>query len=218
MNYQHPRLVFDEKTHTYLWDGVKKPSVTGILSSVAVNGKPIADTRWFGEDDTARNFGHAFHKMAAMIWRGQGFDIPDAMAPWCESMMKFKKEFKFLRPFISSIDSIECPMYHEALGFCGTPDLIAEVSGPCPVLFKNAIVVLDWKTSTREMGHWQYQTAAYMDLFKAASGLPCGGMRPVTMSVRFDEKGPHVKTRVGSEIKADWNYFLSCLNVYKGAV
>jgi hypothetical protein len=69
---QHPDLEYNDQNHLYLWKGKEKRSVTSVLSSVAtkkvVNGiahwKPVGfDSRWVGEDETASNFGSAFHKV-----------------------------------------------------------------------------------------------------------------------------------------------------------
>jgi hypothetical protein len=219
MNYpQYPRLMFDDSNHTYKWDGIVKPSVTQVLSRVSVNEKPICDNRFFRDDPTASDFGKAFHKVAAMLYNNESPSYPPSMVPWIDSFLRFQKEYSFLIPvYFKFIKLIETPLYHETLGYCLTPDIICEAVEPCPRLFKNAIVTLDWKTAVQEMDYWRFQTAGYSGAVKSLFPNIFQGRHEMTMAVRFDEKTYHTATRTGQEVKSDWNYFLSTLNVYKGA-
>lgn len=218
---QHPRLAFDEDLHEYSWEGVVKPGVSKVLSSVGrVNAdgewRGIADTRWC-KDETAAQFGKSFHKAASYSWNRVDCEIPEALAQWHDQFLRWKKEYQWLQPYTDTngVRLVEYPMYHQLLGYCGTPDLVAwgGKMNPAPRQFRDTIVIVDYKTSTAEQEYWQYQTAAYAELFKA---LFNPNRRIITMSVRFEADTYRVHVRQGSDIRADWNIFISALNIFRG--
>jgi len=100
---------------------------------------------------------------------------------------------------------IEYAMYSERFGYAGTPDLVAMDS-------KETVIIFDWKTSTTEQVHWDYQLAAYEQLVKEVFSIK---KKIIRKTVRFEENSYHVRTRAGITCMADWTAFQSCANVYK---
>lgn len=218
---QSPRLTFDEDLHEYSWEGIVKPGVSKVLSSVGRVGpdgqwKAIADTRWCN-DETAAQFGKSFHKAAGYTWNHVECEIPDALKPWNDQFLRWKKEYSWLQPYTDPAGNklVEYPMYHQLLGYAGTPDLVAwgGMIRPAPKQFKDTIVIVDYKTSTAEQEYWHYQTAAYAELFKY---LFNPNRRIITMSVRFEADTYRVHVRQSSEVRVDWNVFISALNIFRG--
>lgn len=97
-------------------------------------------------------------------------------------------------------------MYSEQYGFAATPDLVATTAGT------SQYVVIDWKTSTAWQHHWFWQVAAYCMVVKEVMGLK---PVPTAVVVRFHEDGYEMKTRTPTQVKSDFNAFLSILNTYK---
>ena len=64
------------------------------------------------------------------------------------------------------------------------------------------------------MDHWQYQTAAYAEIYKHLFKTP--GRRVITMSVKFEKDTYRDHVRAGRDIDKDWNFFVSALNIFKG--
>lgn len=217
---QFPDLQFTEEDHRYTWKRVERPSVTGILSSVArkVKGEwiPIADNRFFAEDGgVASAFGQSFHKAGAFNLRGVDFECPADLQPWYEQFLRWRKDYAFLRPLRDSngVPLIEYPMYHTILGYCGTGDLFAESVEPCPARWRNTVWTLDWKTSVQEAAYWLGQTAGYEELLRHVFPDLIRGRKLIRSAVRFEKDRFIPDTRVNHP--EDKALFISALNIYK---
>jgi len=219
-----PDLKFDERTHTYTWIGRVVPSVTQVLSNVGVRIReavldndniyykgewvPVGfDDRWL-QDDTAAQFGSAFHKVAAGILEEKKVGYPDEMEGWVESFRRFIAEFNGLDIVdIDRIRLVECPLYSEKYGYCGTFDAIGKTKDG------KGYMIYDWKTGTGKESFWPLQLAAYAQLASEYFGF-CNIEGTV---VRFSESGYKIFPVLGkyNEYGLEFQRFNSCLNVYK---
>lgn len=205
------KLTFDESTHTYRWGGKPVPSVTQVLSRVGTidnvgNWKPVGfDSRWI-KDDTAAKFGTAFHKVAAIIFKGGLPKYPESMKPWIAQLEAFYNDTPML-PLCDSegVSLIEYPMYHSLYRYCGTPDLVA-------MNHNEEVVIYDWKTITTNQHHLNLQTAAYAELIKHCFKIK---KKIIRKTVRFSEDNYVIESRENHP--EDFIAFQSCLNVLKMA-
>ena len=207
-----PQLTYSEDIHEYRWYNKPVVSSTQVLSSVGTktirNGielwNPIGFNDRFLSDETAANFGKAFHKIASILLLDGIPGFPAAMEPYVKMFRKFLSDFPFVVLEHKGEPLVECPLYSERYCYAGTPDVwVLEKGG-------KEIWLLDWKTSTQDQGHWNYQTASYEQLGKEVFGFK---MKIVRKTVRFTEENYFVRTR--DNMPQDFNGFLSCLNVLK---
>lgn len=106
-------LTFDEKTHTYYWNGKKVPGVTSILQAVQdfsmVPKEVLA---------AAQARGTAIHRMTE-LYDLDDLDVgelSDEMAGYLDGWIKFRQECDFVP------ETIETKLYHGALRYSGTSD------------------------------------------------------------------------------------------------
>jgi len=200
-------LTLDKGTHTYTLDGVVIPSVSQILSCVAVRATPdsfwrsVSGSEMIVDSETSANFGNALHAIAAMTVQGKKFQYDPQMEPWVQGLQKFLKDFDFLKPI-----AVEQSIYSKKYGFAGTPDLIADST--------RRWYVIDWKTSTGNMKHWKWQTAAYEQAARETYPETYKHIKHCTrLTVRIFENGYDAQNRTGHP--EDWMQFLSFLNTFK---
>jgi hypothetical protein len=201
-------LTFDAESHTYLWKGIKKLSVSQILQSVGViNDKGYFEPLGYGEFakryEESANFGSAFHKIPPAIISGKNVKYPEVMEPWIAQLRLFLKEY----PLIPICDANgvtiqEYPMYSVKYGYCGTPDFLGFNS-------KHEIVLVDWKTSAAHAKHYNWQTAAYAQLIDEVHKIKVKRR----LVVRFTETNFYIEERYNKP--EDFIAFNSCLNVLK---
>jgi hypothetical protein len=166
-------VTFDPAKHTYTTDqGRILPSVTEILGDVGAYG-PDADRYW---TDEARNRGTAVHNLCAeyncglplgMLWErcsevpayAEHPTLPLYLAGWVSFCLKYAVK---CRP-----DGIEAVVWHEALGYAGTADLITShmFDWHCPGAYHQCII--DIKTGQRHPAH-RLQTEAYRLAWRSA--------------------------------------------------
>ncbi len=204
-------LKFEETDHKYTVDGRTVKSVTQILSSVGVKNEEGYFNSLTGAeyitDDTAAEFGKAFHKYACYMLTGVRCVYDTDMEPWIDGLNKFLEAHSFLLSAPCKYASfVELPLYSEKYDYAGTADWIVELL--------NKIIVIDWKTSIAKQRHWNWQTAAYAQLVREKLKT----RKPIeTMTVRIFENGYDPIIRKPSEVKTDFNKFLSILNVLRFA-
>jgi hypothetical protein len=220
-----PDLKFDENGHVYTWKGRIVPSVTQVLSSVGVRVKmpelqgedveykgewiPVGfDDRWI-KDDTAAQFGSAFHKVAAGILEEKEVYYPDAMEPWIAQFRRFVDDAKIVpKRDANGTPMVEYPLCtekHPSL-FCGTFDCAVDVEKP-----RHTVLIYDWKTGTGKESFWGMQLAAYGRLLSEQLGCYIIGK-----VVRFSESGYKVFDVYGeSANNMPWWNFTKCLDIYK---
>jgi len=217
---QYPKLSFDEEQHVYTWLGTPKRGVTSVLSSVATkvidkNGfpdwKPVGfDDRWLRGDSTAIDFGHAFHKVAAIILRGGVPSYPKEMEPWVKQFVRFKKDWNIV-PLqdVAGNKLVEYPLCSQLMDIAGTLDLLAYFGHG---KYKGRVAVFDWKSSTSQQDHWRAQTAAYASMAKEVFGIK---ERILHIPVRFTADNYYPDIR--DNRPEDLILFQSCCNVLKAA-
>ena len=216
---QYPKLQFDEENHVYTWCGIQKRGVTGVLGSVAtkvidqkgfIDWKPVGfDDRWLRGDSTAADFGHAFHKVCAIILRDGVPQYPDAMQPWVEQFMRFREEWNIIPLLVNGVPLVEYPMYSQRMDVAGTMDLMAYFGNGKR---KGQVAVFDWKSSTSQQHHWRAQTAAYAAIAKEVLGIK---QKVLHIPVRFTEDNYYPDIR--DNRPEDLILFQSCCNVLKAA-
>jgi hypothetical protein len=209
---QYPSLTFDEVAHKYSWNGKEKRGVTSVLSSVATkkgeNWVPVGyDTKWFRGDETASNFGTAFHKVTQIILNGGVPRFPEAMTPWVTQFNRFVKEWNII-PLCDEKGNkiIEYPLYSHKMDVAGMPDLLAFFGA------KARLAVFDWKTCTTSQKHHRAQTACYAEMCKEVFGIK---QKIIHIPVRFDEKGYYPDIR--DNCPEDLNWYKSVNNVLRMA-
>jgi hypothetical protein len=209
---QYPKLQFDEEKHVYTWLGTPKKGVTSVLSSVGTKKdgywKPIGfDDSFLRGDTTAADFGHAFHKVCAIILRGGIPQFPDAIKPWVTQFNRFLKEWN-ISPLcdIAGNPIVEYPLYSQRMDVAGTMDLLAYFGA------KQQIAVFDWKSSTSQQDHWRSQTATYAAMAREVFGIK---YKILHIPVRFDERGYYPDIRTNHP--EDLILFQSCLNILRAA-
>jgi hypothetical protein len=222
-----PDLKFDERTHTYTWRGRVVPSVTQVLSRVGVitpkqeldkdgNVKTVDEWTPVGFNPNhvndkklkeAADFGSAFHKVAAGILEGKTVYYPEKMEPWIGQFRRCQ-DLQGLDPFCDSDSNIyvECPLYSEKYGYCGTFDMLGSIG-------VMGCKIYDWKTGTGKESFWPLQLAAYAQLVSECLGFKniCGEV------IRFSESGYNIFPVLEkfNEYGLEFQEFNSCLNVYK---
>lgn len=199
-------LEFNPENHEYKFDGVIKPSVTQILSSVGVpDFSGIPETVL----TEAMNRGKAVHFATELLDRGQigNYEIDDLCKKCCG-------QWEFLRNIILKKhdlkigllnQQIEEPMYSGNYGYCGTPDR-------CYYDYTQRIAVLiEIKTGiTAEQA--RPQTAAYAVLMQENCGVNFKNIYRYSAHLFFDKEVGKLEEHKN---KIDFNVFLSALNIYK---
>ena len=189
---QYPDLTFQEEGHRYLWKGVPRRSVSGVLSSVGtLNEKtgffdPVGYGHFAKQYENAAEFGTAFHKIASAIVQGKNVKYPVEMESWVIQLRAYLKAYPLV-PIndVNGVSIIEYPMYSVRHGYCGTPDLVA-----CNA--KREVCVIDWKTSAAHEKHYDYQTAAYAQLVEEVHKLRV--KRRITLRVTDTKYDPLDRT------------------------
>ena len=121
------------------------PSVTKILS-------PFVDSKWFKPEHAKR--GEKVH--GAISSRLRGLFVPSLPPAW-------KPYYDSFLPFFEHIDKVllvEERLSDEDEGFCGQPDLVAQMDNT----YNNAIALIDWKTSIAKAKWWKPQLGGYSKL------------------------------------------------------
>lgn len=201
-------LTFDSESHTYLWKGIKRLSVSQILQSVGIireNGSidPMGYSDFAKRYERAANFGSAFHKIAAALIAGKNVKYPDLMGPWVDQLKRFIKQYPLVSIYdINGVAIQEYPMYSIKYGYCGTPDFLG-------YNHNHEIVLIDWKTSTSYAEHYNWQTAAYAQLIEEVHKIKVKRR----LIVRFTECQFYIDERYNKP--EDWIIFNSCLNILK---
>lgn len=190
-----PELQFDEPTHTYTRAGKLLPSVTTVLDDQLreMEGIPAHLVAAAGD------FGQHVHQGCNLINRNAlAWDLlDDKLVPYLRGYTRFLKESGIV------VLASELRVYHPKLSYAGTLDLLALFPGRS---LPNILDIKSPEVLPRSVGA---QTAAYREA-KIAMGTPLDRRRYCL----------HLKGDGTYELKlltdpADWNLFLSCLNVYK---
>jgi hypothetical protein len=162
---------------TLIGDGVPKPALINWAADTtaayavdhwdelaqlppSVRYKKLQSARW-AEKDRAANRGTQVHALAERLVRDEEIDVPDELAGYVESYVRFLDEFD-VRPVL-----IEAVVVSHKHGYAGTLDLIAELVDrddpePDPDLKRRETWLLDIKTNRSGIfGETALQLAGY---------------------------------------------------------
>jgi hypothetical protein len=196
MGLPMPDVVFDPANHEYRYDGIAQPSVTGVLKACGFYPQ-------FFNAQKARNFGVEFHAAVAGLEKGAEIQIDPALSPYIDQWEAFTKLMR-ARGYYPVPELIEKPMYHQQLGFAGTPD----------VPFRNAkgmYLYVDNKTGVVTPAT-EIQCACYCELIAIEVGVLPTNIERMALRDCADKFDTHPFDR--SRHIYNFNIFRSALNVY----
>jgi hypothetical protein len=195
-------LQFIPESHTYLVDGIIRPSVSQILQTTG-----ISDISGIPPEvlEKARMFGSSVHKFCELSDKGEleQYEVQPEVMPCLMAWETFKSENK--------VEIVEVEKaYYCALGYCGTIDRLAKVDGK--------LTVIDIKTSSTVQKSAAIQLAAYALFFDQDDA----GMYPSRMVVHLTQEGDYKilnGTKNGRQRKAfmsddDFGVWAKVLDVY----
>lgn len=153
-------LTFDEETHSYHLDGVKLPSVTGII-------KPLYDFSSIPPLVLAKAaaYGTAVHKMIELEIKGE-LDygtLDDGLLPALEAFGKWKSDYPDISKMLPS-SAIEKIMASTKLRVAGTADIIID-----------GLMVIDIKTREPNLLTDSIQCEGYDALWRDNGGIRTKG-------------------------------------------
>jgi len=145
-------LTFDEATHTYRWNNVIVPSVTGIINEfqqITINGSQYHVNRYTGavipsylmEEGAAK--GKDIHKGCELILQG-GIDWNALDPEYVDPLRQFEK---WLSDFNINPFYTEFQFYHPKFHYAGTIDIIA--------IIDKTLSFIDIKTGECSTVSWQ---------------------------------------------------------------
>ena len=125
------KLTFEEKTHTYRYDGQVLTSVTQVL-------KPISDLEYGGVNDyvlnNAAERGDKVHFAIELFNEYGVVEIDEEYLGYLDAYMTFREMYEY-KPIHNERQVVS------ELGYAGTVDAVAEVNG--------ILTVVDYKTTTK---------------------------------------------------------------------
>jgi len=184
-------LQFDASTHTYTLAGRKLPSVSEII-------RPLQDFSNVPADVLAAacQFGQNVHA-ACDLYNREQLDW-DSLDPSLEPYVRAWASF--LEDTGAVVIASECRVYHDQLGYAGTPDIIL-AWGP-------RTVIPDLKATAAVPRTVGIQTVAYAKAYARMHG--CREPERYCIHLQDGKYRSHKRTD-----PADWSMFLSCLNIWK---
>jgi len=217
---QYPNLKIDEASHVYTWKERPVVSVTQIFDRIGFRKDDKSPWMSFGCSSFAKNnicaeFGGAGHLLANCLALKKKVSFPKEMLQYHNKIIKFLSKYQ-IQPLIDLNGNpiAEYPLFHEKLGFCGTPDLCCVI---CGSLAANHITIIEWKFTDYYQEHYAWQTAAYSLLVREVFGGRLFDKRKkinrVVVLISADREEPREEWR--SNNLEDFIIFQSLLNVYK---
>lgn len=134
----------------YVADNLDQVAAMGPMGRQSIVAA-LKEVPWTARD-TAAAKGTEVHALAEQLVHGDEIEVPEHLAGFVESCVKFLDEWK-VRPL-----AVEAPVAHRRWRYAGTVDLFAEITGPNGT----ERAVLDYKTAAS--GVWPetaLQLAAY---------------------------------------------------------
>jgi len=187
-------LSFDESLHKYTWHGNTVPSVTQILNVLGCyEGVPVDALAIASARGTAVHKATELYDMGVLDWA----TVDDEVLGYLEGYIKFIDDYK------PEIISIEERMYHDKLGYAGTPDRFYVIKG--------SLACVDLKSSFKLMPATAPQTAAYVELKN--QGLKSTDKIKKRYGLRLSKDGNYELKEYKSP--TDFSLFISCLNVVR---
>lgn len=183
-------LIFDAASHTYRLDGRPIPSVTRALG-VLDDWEHVPRDRL----EAARRFGDHVHKAVALLVRGQldWARLDPQLVPYVEGAQRFLRQARLV------VLASELAVVNRAVGYAGMIDLVAR---------EKYLGIYDFKSGalTRMVGP---QTAGYAEAYRAMYNARVQRRYCVQLSPELPN-GYRVHLLTDP---ADWNIFLSALNI-----
>lgn len=183
-------LEFDPVEHSYFYNGVKCPGVTGTLESVGLSDFSMVAPDILAQ---AQAFGTEVHKRC----EDNDLDRLDESSLTDLVAMHVMQWNQFLSDMKVTIKEVEKVVFHPAFKYAGTLDRIAEIKGK--------LYILDIKTGPKMRSH-AIQTAAYDGALNHADKRKSLKRACVLLT----EKGYKFEEHKGPE---DFSIFLSALAV-----
>lgn len=168
-------VTFDEAKHAYTVDGKAVPSVTQLVAPLGADYDEPEDDMLALTVEAAADRGTTMHAYLAHRLTGgapEDFELPDAYAPYADSVELFLAEHR-IDPYL-----IEQPLGTE--GFAGTPDLVADFDGTLAILdYKFVSQIAKSKVSAQLGGYFTLcgDNALYPESLFAVQFLPDGTYR-----------------------------------------
>jgi hypothetical protein len=184
-----------DEPHGYFFDDAPVPSPSSVFADLG-----LVDTRFYTADSRAR--GRAAHAWLAEAAAGRSVAAADP-----EIRLLVESGQRLLDRLKARIVRAETALYHPALRFAGTPDLVVEIGGWREIW--------DYK-SGKAPKVARFQTAAYEMLARAQA--PCtelgGGIRWRRAVVELQADGS-VANRVPHDDHTDGAGWLNLLGAYR---
>lgn len=187
-------LTLDRKTHTYYWDGVKVPGVTGILEAAG-----IADFSGVRNREESLRRGDGVHLTTYLYDIGDLGSLPLWVEPYLDGWIKFKREVKWIS------EAREKPIMSQRLWVAGKPDDIGRGE-----IYDGIKTVLDIK-SGELYSCGAIQTAGYETIYN--EGKPPKEKARRRLIVRLPGDGTYVLPPPEYYQKTDKSVFLSALTI-----
>ena len=190
----YPGLEFDEGSHVYQLNGVRLPSVTGVLSVIsdyAVVPKAVLQK--------AADRGTAVHHATELVDAGtlDWGSLHDELIPYVMAWEQFKHDMRDRMQIVV----VEKRTYHPSLGYAGTLDR--------EVVLDDALSVIDIKSSVAMMPSVGPQLSAYMEAENAHRDRASRIKKRYGLQLKSNGKYklcPYKET-------SDWQDFLAALRV-----
>ena len=186
-------LVFDEKPHTYLLNGIRIPSVTNVM-------EPLNRARYDGISrktlDRAAEKGTAVHNSIENYLKFGFVDIPPEHRGYLDGFLAW---FEKMNP---EVVGSEVKLYHKMMQYAGTIDLLCYIDGDlCLYDFKSTYSVSEMTCGV--------QLEAY------AQALASHGIRVKRKRILHLKKNSEWKEYdFPSNDAARWRVFGACKTVY----
>jgi hypothetical protein len=180
-------LIFDEKTHSFILDGFKIPSVTQIIAETT--GTAWKAAPWYMER------GKAIHACAAFIAQGKEFKYDERLSRYVAALRKF---FKEVNP---EVLGKEIRVSSQTFQYAGILDLA------CKIYAHYSII--DWKHSCDKI-RIPLQLGAYSQAYKETFGKEINS----GYGVEIHENGTYVMTE-RIDLRIPRNEFLSLRTTYR---
>jgi hypothetical protein len=173
----HDRLMFDEAKHRYTLDGKVLPGVTSIIGTTLAKGD--AFVQWAANLARDGESWRAVSKREAAI----GTQVHSVVEAWALRKLglpapppALSVESAYLAAGLpewldaSGIEPL-CPperrLYHPAMGYAGTADMVAMVSTAGRSVVRAVVDVKTAPTADTVRESWEPQVAAYIDAYEA---------------------------------------------------
>jgi hypothetical protein len=161
-------LLFNERTHTYYWNGIPVPSVTQVIKAETDDQYQYVDPRVL---ELAAQFGKATHTAVHLEALGilDYSTLDEPLIPYLNAFKRFACDYEL------EIEFTEKRLYSQVYRFAGTLDLKGTVHG--------IPAIIDWKTGILNKLACGLQLGAYEILDSENFGS--GKISPIKLVVQL---------------------------------